>query len=125
MIFSTYLNISILSLLSFLFTTDKHTNAYTLIVFEGSDWCVNCIRLEKNVLQTSAFKAYATQKMIAVKRVDFPQRKKLDPEIAAQNEKLADQYRFKGEFPTLLLIANGMETNIRLSKPTMQSAKLD
>ena len=45
-----------------------------LLVFSGSDWCIPCIRLEKEVWQDSVL-AYAKEKLVLY-RADFPKRKK-------------------------------------------------
>ncbi len=76
---------------------------YTLFVFEGSDWCVNCRRLEKNILSDTKFVSFLEQKHITLRRVDFPQRKVLDAQTKKHNETLAEQYNFDGAFPTLIL----------------------
>ena len=75
----------------------------TLYVFTGSDWCVDCKRLEKNVLSDPAFKTSMKHNGINVEIIDFPQRKKLSPEVIKHNEAVADAYGFKGIFPTLIL----------------------
>jgi len=79
-------------------------NTYRLLVFEGSDWCANCRRLEKKVLSKELTQAFFEEKGIAVQKVDFPQRKKLDADVLAQNKALAERYGFRGEFPTVLLV---------------------
>lgn len=77
---------------------------YRLIIFEGSDWCANCRRLNKKVLSKEETKSYLMQEGIAVHKVDFPQRKKLPQEVLDQNKALAEQYGFSGVFPTVLLV---------------------
>ena len=74
-----------------------------LVVFEGSDWCANCQRLEKNLLSDSFFVQRLSNLGVEVERVDFPQRKKLTEDKQLQNETLAEQYAFDGNFPTLFL----------------------
>lgn len=81
------------------------TSVYRLLVFEGSDWCTNCIRLEKKVLSSPELSEFADAHAIEIERIDFPQRKQLSEELAAKNEQLADQYGFDGVFPTVLLIS--------------------
>lgn len=80
----------------------EHT--FRLYIFEGSDWCHNCIRLDKNVLSKDQFKEFATSESIYIEHIDFPQRKKLEPQQAAHNAMIADKYGFKGIFPTLILV---------------------
>ena len=124
MILSIYLKIVPIAFLSLLITPEKNTTPYTLIVFEGSDWCVNCIRLEKNVLQTKEFLNYAEKNNITIERVDFPQRKKLEPTVAARNAQLAETYNFNGEFPTILFISNNEERVVKLSNFYNSNARL-
>lgn len=88
------------------FSSEKMTANYTLILFEGSDWCRNCIRLEKTILSKDTFISFAEKEQIEIERIDFPQRKKLDAATKAYNASMAEKYGFKGVFPTLLLVNN-------------------
>lgn len=81
----------------------KENNKNILLLFAGSDWCVHCIRFDKNVLQNADFLAYSENNLVVLK-CDFPQRKKQDKATIQQNELLAEQYNPQGEFPTLLLM---------------------
>ncbi len=74
-----------------------------LYIFIGSDWCADCRRLEKNVLNDSVFITSMRHNEIKVEIIDFPQRKKLAPEIIKYNESIAETYDFQGIFPTLVL----------------------
>ena len=76
---------------------------FTLYVFEGSDWCTNCIRLEKKVLSDSAFLKKIKGLNISVQRLDFPQRKTLPAGVKSYNNKMAEKYHFDGSFPTIIL----------------------
>lgn len=76
---------------------------YKLYVFEGSDWCTNCKRLDKNVLSQSAFQDFLQAQKIELVLVDFPQRKKLSKEQRETNEKIAEKFAFEGAYPTLVL----------------------
>jgi thiol-disulfide isomerase/thioredoxin len=77
--------------------------AYRLLIFEGSDWCANCRRLEKNILSDSLFLKQLAALSVEIEKVDFPQRKKLSPAIRRYNDSLAGKYAFDGSFPTLIL----------------------
>ena len=80
-----------------------------LLTFSGSDWCVPCIRLHKEVFESPVFEKYAEDNLILV-NADFPRLKKnrLSKEQTSKNEHLADQYNRYGSFPlTLLLDAHG------------------
>jgi thioredoxin-related protein len=84
-------------------------NKLILINFSGSDWCGPCIRLRKEILESSTFEDYAKDNLILV-RADFPRQKKnqLDAAQVKRNEALADKYNPDGKFPfTLLVDKNG------------------
>lgn len=83
--------------------TSKNDVRYKLILFEGSDWCMNCIRLEKNVLSNATFITFAEKQGIRIERIDFPQRKQLDEATKEYNAEMAEKYNFQGIFPTLIL----------------------
>ncbi len=79
-----------------------------LMLFTGSDWCPYCIKLEKEVLSRSGFKKTAGAKFVLL-YVDFPRKKALGKELAAQNKKLSEQFEVSG-FPTTVVIsADGKE----------------
>ena len=80
-----------------------------LLTFSGSDWCIPCIRLHKEVFESTVFEKYADDHLVLV-NADFPRLKKnrLSKEQTAKNEHLADEFNQKGNFPlTLLLDAHG------------------
>ena len=80
-----------------------------LINFSGSDWCGPCIRLRKEILESSTFESYASGHLVLV-RADFPRQKRdqLSKEQVKLNEALADKYNPDGKFPyTLLVDENG------------------
>lgn len=82
---------------------------YILLNFSGSDWCVPCIRMKKDVFESATFQQFATEHLVLV-RADFPRlaKNKLSAEQEKKNEALADKYNPEGKFPlTLLLDANG------------------
>ncbi len=105
-----------LSLSLFNFASIDESPKLKLIVFEGSDWCVNCIQLEKNVLSHAVFIEYSEEKEIEIERIDFPQREKQEKEIEEYNAKMAEKYEFDGTFPTILLLEK--ETNKLIKIPS-------
>jgi thioredoxin-related protein len=80
-------------------------NKNILLVFSGSDWCAPCIKLDKNVWQSEAFKKESQKSWILIK-ADFPKKKAdmLSPELTANNEKLAEKYNKDGNFPLVVLL---------------------
>jgi thioredoxin-related protein len=90
-------------------TEAAKTHKLILINFSGSDWCGPCIRLRKEILESSNFEGYATDHLLLV-RADFPRQKKNQPskEQIKLNEELAEKYNAEGKFPyTLLVDENG------------------
>jgi thioredoxin-related protein len=80
-----------------------------LLNFSGSDWCGPCIKMKREIFETTEFQSYADENLILV-RADFPRQKKnqLDAKQREHNEKLAERYNTTGKFPlTVLLTADG------------------
>ncbi len=86
-------------------TEATQANKYILLNFCGSDWCIPCIKLKKDIFESDDFKAYAGEHLILV-RADFPRLKKnqLDKKQTAINEGLAEKYNPEGKFPLTVLI---------------------
>jgi thioredoxin-related protein len=80
----------------------KEEGKFLLVEFHGSDWCPPCIKLNKEVLSTDAFKALAEKKLVLVD-ADFPRKTQLSPEQKAHNEALAGKFGVQ-YFPTVLII---------------------
>jgi len=76
-----------------------------LMSFSGSDWCGNCIRLDKTLFQSEEFKKFASEHLVLLK-LDFPAKKKnkLSDEQTKHNEALAEKFNKKGVFPTTLVL---------------------
>lgn len=74
-----------------------------LLDFTGSDWCVWCIKLDKEVFSQTAFKDYAAEELVLVE-LDFPRAKEQSDELKAQNQALAEKYKIRG-FPTILVLS--------------------
>ncbi|MCY2927401.1 MAG: thioredoxin family protein [Planctomycetota bacterium] len=73
-----------------------------LAFFTGSDWCVWCNRLRKEVFETAEFRTWAAQNAILLE-VDFPRYKTLPPATKKANDALQDKYVIRG-FPTVLFL---------------------
>lgn len=80
----------------------KEQNAKVFLLFTGSDWCVWCMRLEKEILGTPEFAAYAGRNLVLVK-LDFPENTPISAELKRQNETLAKKYGIRG-FPTVVVL---------------------
>ena len=80
-------------------------NKAIVLVFQGSDWCAPCIKLDKQVWSTDTFQKLAKDKFVMLK-ADFPRRKanKLSKELQEQNNSLAEQYNAQGFFPLAVVL---------------------
>jgi thioredoxin-related protein len=85
--------------------TAEKENKTILLVFSGSDWCAPCIKLDKNVWQSEAFKAFANDKLVLL-RADFPKKKNnaLPEELRNANLALAEKYNKEGFFPLVTVL---------------------
>lgn len=103
----------------------KEKNALILLNFSGSDWCVPCIGLRKEFIETDAFSEFASNNLILV-NADFPRKKKnisSDGQVK-RNEALAEQYNVNGIFPlTLLIDSDGKVVKSWEGKPKISVEK--
>ena len=83
----------------------EKANKKLILVFSGSDWCIPCIKLEKEIWENPSFYQYAQQHYVLF-RADFPKRKKnkLPEAIQQLNEGLASEYNPKGYFPLVVVL---------------------
>jgi len=72
------------------------------LFFTGSDWCGWCKRLDREVLATDKFRAYAGKNLVLVK-LDFPRDVDQSSSEKAQNEQLAQRFNVRG-FPTVVVL---------------------
>jgi len=76
-----------------------------IVVFQGSDWCAPCRKLDKNIWSSEEFKTYAAENAVLLK-VDFPKRKKnrLSKEQQEKNGLMAERYNPKGYLPQVVVL---------------------
>ncbi|HEY0047519.1 MAG TPA: thioredoxin family protein [Flavobacterium sp.] len=74
-----------------------------LMFFTGSDWCGWCIKLQKEVMKTPEFAAWAKENVVLVE-LDFPRRTAQTPEIQKQNMELQQMFQVRG-YPTVWLVS--------------------
>lgn len=87
--------------------TEKHQPL--LLNFSGSDWCIPCIRMRREIFDDSLFITTVGSSLVLY-NADFPRKKKngLSEAMRVQNEALADKYNPEGRFPfTVLLDSSG------------------
>ena len=80
----------------------KASNRLLLLQFTGSDWCPPCRMLRKQVFSTREFVDYASKNFVLVE-LDFPRTKMLAPEIAQQNQILAQHFGIQ-VFPSIIIL---------------------
>lgn len=76
-----------------------------VLVFQGSDWCAPCIKLDRDIWSTSEFQQLAKDHFVMLK-ADFPRKKnnQLSKELQAQNAQLAERYNNQGFFPLVVVL---------------------
>ncbi len=93
-----------------------------ILVFQGSDWCAPCIKLDREVWSTDTFKKYAEKNYVML-QADFPRKKKnaLSEAQTKANAKLAESYNKNGIFPFVVVLdSNGKvlgETSYKKTTP--------
>lgn len=78
-----------------------------VLVFQGSDWCAPCIKLDRDIWSADAFKTYAKNHFVML-QADFPRRKKnaLSEAQSRANAELAEMYNKSGAFPLVVVLDN-------------------
>jgi len=103
-----------------------------MIIFSGSDWCVPCMRLEKEILSQPGFEDAELSKLVLIK-ADFPTRSKnkklISKKQQAYNAGLFEKYNPKGIFPLVVLLnKDGQEiavTGYKEMSPTAYASYID
>ncbi len=80
---------------------------HIVLVFQGSDWCAPCIKLDREIWSAETFKNYAKDNYIML-QADFPRRRKnnLSKTQNEANAKLAEIYNKNGIFPFVVILDN-------------------
>jgi thioredoxin-related protein len=80
-------------------------NENIILVFQGSDWCAPCMKLDKEIWSTAEFQNLAKNHFVMLK-ADFPRKKanKLSESSTQQNAKLAETYNNQGFFPLVVVL---------------------
>jgi len=100
-----------------------------VLVFQGSDWCGPCIKLDREIWSTDTFKEFSKSHFVMLK-ADFPRRKanQLDSEQIRRNTVLAEKYNPAGYFPFVVVLnSDGKvlgETGYKKVTPTEYIAQL-
>ena len=103
---------------------------HIVLVFQGSDWCAPCMKLDREIWSTDAFKNYAKDNFVML-QADFPRRKAnaLSESQGKSNALLAETYNKRGIFPFVVVLDhNGKvlgETGYKKSTPEAYIAELN
>lgn len=83
----------------------KNEHKLILLKFSGSDWCVPCIRLQKQIMDNEQFQIFSDKNLILM-NADFPRLKKnkLSKDDQEKNDALAEKFNKDGIFPKLILL---------------------
>ena len=78
---------------------------HIVLVFQGSDWCAPCIKLDREVWSTPEFQDLAKDHFVMLK-ADFPRKQKnrLPEAQAEHNKMLASKYNPNGYFPFVVVL---------------------
>ncbi len=104
-------------------------NQNIVLVFQGSDWCGPCIKLDREIWSTDIFKEFSKSHFVMLK-ADFPRKKanQLDSEQIQRNTLLAEKYNPSGYFPFVVVLnSDGKvlgETGYKKVTPTEYIAQL-
>lgn len=98
------------SLLANAMASAKTEHKMILLNFSGSDWCIPCIRMEKEYFSNESFKKMADSQLIII-HADFPRKKKNlpPPGIIKENEALAERFNKQGSFPLTILLDHDLK----------------
>jgi len=108
-------------------TISEKENKIIVLVFQGSDWCGPCIKLDREIWQTETFKSYAATHFVMLK-ADFPKRKKnaLGEAQEKHNNALAEKYNKNGYFPYVVVLdSKGKELGALGYKKTTPEAYIN
>jgi rhodanese-related sulfurtransferase/thioredoxin-related protein len=82
---------------------------FVLLFFHGSDWCPLCREMQRQVLDSREFIAYARQTLVLVD-VDFPDKAKQDAALKQANLTLKTKFNVGDNYPALVLLNESGET---------------
>jgi len=82
------------------------TNNNIVLVFQGSDWCAPCIKLDREIWSSQEYQDLAKDHFVMLK-ADFPRKKanQLPENIQKQNAHLAEMYNKEGYFPMVVVLS--------------------
>ncbi|MBE7651840.1 thioredoxin family protein [Tenacibaculum finnmarkense] len=100
--------------------TANAKNKNIIVYFSGSDWCANCNKFKKEVLNTPDIKK-SIETDYVYHLADFPQRTELTEELETLNNSLAEKLNNQGVFPLLVIT----DKNLTIKKVINLSSNVD
>lgn len=89
----------------------QKTKKKLFVLNTGSDWCGFCIRLRREVLESSKFQRYARQNLVLV-YLDKPEKATLPPDQKGHNDEIRELLGFGGGVPSVKILEPDGETEI-------------
>lgn len=83
--------------------TAKKESKYILVNFTGSDSCLPCMKMYRNIFSTKEFRDFAKQNLVLME-VDFPREKRLPFQKEIQNQRLAKEFGVVW-FPAIFILS--------------------
>ena len=80
-------------------------NQHIILVFQGSDWCAPCIKLDREIWSTKEFIDYSKNNFVLL-LADFPRKNKnkLTNSQQQKNNQLMEKYNLRGYFPYVVVL---------------------
>lgn len=88
------------------FNNSKTKGTPILLNFTGSDWCVWCKKIKREIFDTPEFKEWVKKNNVELLELDFPRRLTQSSVLKSQNASLAKEMGVRG-YPTIIIIADG------------------
>lgn len=90
-------------------TQAKAEKKAILLFFHGSDWCPPCVEIQRQVINSPEFIAFARQALVLVD-VDFPEKARQDEALKQANLALREKFNVGENYPSLVLLNESGET---------------
>ncbi len=84
-----------------------------LIILTGSDWCKPCIKMKKNVIETTEFEIYANEN-VEIFEINLPRNQDLNSKVVKDYQVFKDKFK-TNVLPTLVLLDNNGNELVKIS----------
>ena len=93
------------------FKQAEENKSTILMNFTGTDWCVWCKKIKKEIFNTPEFKAWVKKENIILFELDFPRSIPQTDELKAQNRSFAQKLGIRG-YPTIVMVIDGKAVKV-------------